>query len=314
MGNITTVDGFTVAAGAKEESKNVLAYTVSPGSSKTFDLTFAPVLSQAYSGDITITSTDNAHLTEYIAVSGTGTEPTFGIPFSENFNASASLPASWTIVDHQGNGQVWAFGTHASGLSGADGNYAYLNSDGYGSGNSQNADLITPKIDMSNAADITLSFTHYFNWYSASDTATLSYSTNGGSSWVQIQQWTADTTNPASFSQAIPALDGQSNVKLKWNYTGSYGYYWDIDDISVTGTITSLSSPDNISVVTATSSEVNLSWDAVSGATVYRIYRSTTDPYSGFILHDSTTGTSYQDTDISSGNKYFYYITSDNTK
>lgn len=72
--------------------------------------------------------------------------------------------------------------------------------------------------------------------------------------------------------------------------------------------------PENISVVTATSSEVDLSWDGVTGATIYHIYRSTTDPYSGFVLHDSSSGTSYQDNDVSAGNKYFYYITSDNAK
>jgi len=311
MGNITTIDGFTVATSAKEEAKNVLSYTVSPSSSKTFDLAFAPSASQTYSGNVTITSTDDAHLTEYISVSGTGTEPTFGIPFSENFNASTNLPTSWTIVDHQGNGQVWEFGTGGS-MIGADGNYAYLDSDGYGSGNTQNTDLVTPKIDMSNAADITLSFDHYFNFYSA-ETATLSYSIDGGTNWTQIQQWSSDTSNPESFNQAIPALDGQSNVKLKWNYTGSWGFYWSVDDILITGTITQLEAPGNITVVSATSSEVNLDWDDVAGATMYHIYRST-DPYSGFAEIGTSGTNSYQDTGVSAGNKYFYYITADNAK
>ncbi|MFA6736842.1 MAG: C25 family cysteine peptidase, partial [Saccharofermentanales bacterium] len=46
-----------------------------------------------------------------------------------------------------------------------------------------------------------------------------------------------------------------------------------------TGTVPG--APENISVVTATASEVNLGWDAVTGATTYHIYRST-EPYSGF--------------------------------
>ena len=28
---------------------------------------------------------------------------------------------------------------------------------------------------------------------------------------------------------------GQSNVKFRWKYTGSYGWYWAVDDIRVTG-------------------------------------------------------------------------------
>lgn len=155
------------------------------------------------------------------------------LPFYENFNASTSLPSGWEIIDNQGSGQVWQFGTFAGGISGADGNYAYLNSDGYGSGNTQNCDLVTPVINMTGASNVTLAFSHYFRSYSGSS-GTLSYSINGGSSWTQIQQWTADTTNPVSFSQVISAVAGQSQVKFKWNYTGTWGYYWSVDGISIT--------------------------------------------------------------------------------
>ncbi|MDA3885809.1 MAG: DUF2817 domain-containing protein [Candidatus Delongbacteria bacterium] len=312
MGNITTISGYSVDTSSKGEAKNVLDYTVSPSSSKIFNLTFAPTSEGSFNGNITITSTDSAHPTEYIAVTGAGTAPSFEIPFSQDFNASISLPTAWEIVDIEGNGQVWQFGTHTSGLSGADGNYAYVNSDAYGSGNSQNTDLLTPKIDMSNAADITLEFSHYFNWYSSSDIATLSYSVDGGSNWIQIQQWSEDTTNPASFNQAIPALDGEANVKIKWNFTGSWGYYWDIDDVLITGTITSLGSPLNV-IPDAISSSCSLSWDAVSGATTYNVYRSI-DPYSGFTFIGSSGTNSYTDSEALSGNKYFYQITADNTK
>jgi len=66
-------------------------------------------------------------------------------------------------------------------------------------------------------------------------------------------------------------------------------------------------------VVSATSSEVNLDWDDVAGATMYHIYRST-DPYSGFAEIGTSGTNSYQDTGVSAGNKYFYYITADNAK
>ncbi|MDD2965062.1 MAG: hypothetical protein PHU33_14035, partial [Bacteroidales bacterium] len=71
-------------------------------------------------------------------------------PFTETF-PTVSLPSCWTIADNQGNGQVWQFGT-ITGQSpnpALTGNYAYLDSDTYGSGNSQNADLITPTLDLS---------------------------------------------------------------------------------------------------------------------------------------------------------------------
>lgn len=158
------------------------------------------------------------------------------LPFSEDFNASTSLPLCWEIADHIGNGQVWQFGTHAGGLSGTTGNYAYLNSDEYGSGNSQNSDLITPRFDLTNYTDVILNFTHYFRQWSGSS-GSLLYSLNDGDTWTLIQNWTS-TSNPAFFSQVITQVAGQSQVRFKWNYTGSWGYYWDVDDVSVTGTET----------------------------------------------------------------------------
>ena len=119
------------------------------------------------------------------------------------------------------------------------GNYAYLNSDAYGTGNSQNVDLISPTIDMSGFTDITVQFNHFHRYWIDTDAyATLSYSINDGLTWTQIQQWTSTTTNPAAFNQSVPALDGQSQVKLKWNYTATWGGGWAIDDISITGTPT----------------------------------------------------------------------------
>ncbi len=161
----------------------------------------------------------------------------YGLPFSESFPGT-TIPTCWTQVDNQANGQIWLFGT-ITGQSpnpALNGNYAYLDSDTYGSGNSQNADLVTPTIDMSGYTAVNLQFNHYFKSYSGSS-GTLSYSINNGSTWTIIQSFTTTSaTNPAAFNQAIPAVAGQAAVKFKWNYTGTWGYYWGIDDILVTGT------------------------------------------------------------------------------
>ncbi|MFU8842465.1 MAG: S8 family serine peptidase [Bacteroidales bacterium] len=163
------------------------------------------------------------------------------LPFSENFNAAPPTPPCWEVIDNQGNGQVWQFGTFSGGVSGTGGNYAYLNSDGYGSGNSQNSDLVTPTLDLSGFTNVTLAFQHYFRSYSGSSGA-LAYSINNGSSWTTIQSWTSSTTNPASFNQVIAAVEGQSQVKFRWKYVGTWGYYWSVDNVSITGT-TSASPP-----------------------------------------------------------------------
>ncbi len=155
------------------------------------------------------------------------------LPFAENFDGSSDLPICWEILDHQGNGQVWQIGTISNGLSGTTGNYAYLNSDGYGYGGSQNSDLVTPVLDLSGYYNITVSFTHYFRQYSSASTATFAYSTDNGSSWTAVQNWTATSNNPVYFSQLINEVGGQSQVRFKWNFTGSYAYYWCVDDILI---------------------------------------------------------------------------------
>jgi PKD repeat protein len=175
--------------------------------------------------------------TNYIhAVSCTSTT----LPFTESF-PSTTIPACWTQADHQGNGQIWQFGTITSQTPNPTltGNYAYLNSDAFGSGNSQNADLVTPSLNLSAYSTVTLQFNHYFLAYTGS-LGTLSYSINDGSTWTAIATFsTTSATNPAAFSQSISAVAGQSAVKFKWNYTATWGYSWAIDDIQVTGVCSS---------------------------------------------------------------------------
>lgn len=188
------------------------------------------------SATMQLTLTQNVTATAYFVEESVqpGDCVVHNLPYFQPFSGTTT-PDCWNVVDHLGNGQVWQFGTFNGGLSGASGNYAYLNSDNYGNGNSQNTDLVSPSFDFSDYSSVTLSFKHYFRQYQTSSTATLSYSTNNGSTWQQIQQWTTSTANPATFSLELPQLAGQSQVKFKWNYTGSWGYYWSIDDVQLTG-------------------------------------------------------------------------------
>jgi M6 family metalloprotease-like protein len=158
-------------------------------------------------------------------------------PYSEGFDLNVQ-PACWSQVDHAGNGQIWEFGTFTETQAPnptLTGNYAFLNSDNYGNGNSQNADLISPVFNFKNYTDIVLGFKHFFQYYAPSS-ATLSYSIDNGANWSQLQQWTATSaTNPALFSQDVTAqVAGYSQVLFKWNYTGTYAWYWAIDDVSIT--------------------------------------------------------------------------------
>ncbi|MCX6307217.1 MAG: hypothetical protein NT040_19805 [Bacteroidetes bacterium] len=103
-------------------------------------------------------------------------------------------------------------------------------------GLSQNADLVTPTLNLAGYVSVNLAFNHYFRYYTGSS-GTVSYSINNGSTWTALATVAVtSTSNPSIFSQAVNAVAGQPQVKFKWNYSGTCGYYWGIDDLLITGT------------------------------------------------------------------------------
>ncbi len=157
------------------------------------------------------------------------------LPYIQEFT-TYSLPACWENIDNEGNGQVWQFNYTGLFLSTTAGNgYALLNSDAYGSGYTQDADLVTPEFDFSEYQSVNLYFELYFRDYQ-NESGSVLYSTNGGSTWTQLQQWTEETSNPEVFNQDVTTqVAGESSVKFKWNYTGTWGYYFFVDDVHITG-------------------------------------------------------------------------------
>jgi len=201
----------------------------------------------------------------------------YSLPFSESFSGT-TIPGCWSQVDHQANGFIWQFGTITSQSPNPvlTGNYAYLDSDAYGSGNTENADLVTPTLDLTAFSAVVLQFNHYFKSYSGSS-GTVSYSIDGGTTWTQIQQFTTTSaTNPLAFSQNVNATAGHSAVKFRWNYTGTFGYSWAIDDVQITGTggVALAVTPPNQNVTppagtTPFTVTTPASWTAVSNATAW---------------------------------------------
>ena len=222
------------------------------------------------------------------------------MPVAEDFSTGSS-PECWSILDNEGNGQVWQFnnpgGRTVNTTSSVNG-FAILDSDNYGSGNSQNSDLITPSYNFTDFASIILTFEHYFRSWSGSS-ATLSFSTDGGTSWTSIQTWTVTTDNAVVFNQDLSTqLAGQANVKFKWNYTGTYGYYWAVDDISITGSV-----PNEWTGETSDDWNTNSNWSngsVPSGNTTAVTISSTADNWPVF-PGDLTLGVNIGSLTISAG-------------
>ena len=163
---------------------------------------------------------------------------------TEDFNAATN---AWTTVNNstggtvalaawtlQNSGYVYSFyGTFSSN----DASQFYLtNSDEQGSGGSTDTELISPSFSTINFSNATLSFWHYFR---ASGDGVVQYSTNGGTVWTDIQSYTSTVGTVNGFVQANIVLPAgalnQADVKIRFIYFANWGYFWAIDNVSISG-------------------------------------------------------------------------------
>ncbi len=183
----------------------------------------------------------------------------------------AGLPAGWQNLDNNASGGTWVFhnpGGRTIYTATATNGFAILDSHQWGPGKTQDAWLVTPTLNLSGMSNVILTFQHYFRAYSNSE-GTVAYSVDNGNTWTTLSGATftgSDTANAATFTRDVSALvSGQSQVKFRWRYTGSYGWYWAVDDIQLTAAGGAQPLPPSIttaavSAITATS--------AVSGGNV----------------------------------------------
>jgi hypothetical protein len=120
-------------------------------------------------------------------------------------------------------------------------------------------------LDLSAYTTVNLSFQHYMRAYVTtppySALGKIYYSLDDGCTWTQLGSAFAGTPNPYPFNQTVTQVAGQSRVRFKWNYIG-YGYYWAIDDISITGT-----GPNVWTGATSTSWSTDGNWSTGSAPT-----------------------------------------------
>ncbi len=157
--------------------------------------------------------------------------------WSVDFQTSENAPEGWTVVNHNTSqdGQ-WVFNNpdNRTFFSSKSGNgFAIIDSDYYGSGKYQNTDLLSPKVALDNHSNINISFDHHFKKSSGNgDTCRFSARVNNGE-WTLIKMWesaTAEETYQITLNDSLTWAEGDS-VQLKFNYVGTYDWYWIVDNI-----------------------------------------------------------------------------------
>jgi predicted phage tail protein len=73
-----------------------------------------------------------------------------------------------------------------------------------------------------------------------------------------------------------------------------------------------LSAPTGVSATAQSSSSISITWNTVSGATGYNVYRYTSSSVAYATLINTITGISYTDTGLSASTTYYYWVSAVN--
>lgn len=139
----------------------------------------------------------------------------------------------WTVTDGVGNGQTWDFDNarNRTAPPNSDGDLAIVDSDNYGSGNHQDTSLVSSSYDLTDNTAPVVQFDTRYQAYPTS-VADVDYSTDGGSTWTNAWHQTS-TTVTGHVLASIAGAAGKSDVQLRFHYTGTWAWYWLVDNVSV---------------------------------------------------------------------------------
>jgi carboxypeptidase family protein/Kelch motif protein len=214
-------------------------YSIQLPANATYDVTFTSKV-QGYQPDeqsIVVGGSDTTQNVQ-LSVSPDCSAPGYqqNTALQENFDGGGFPPPNWNVTDPLGNGQVWQLNDPEGqpNNTGGTGNFADINSDFYGFGSSQDTSLVSPTLDLSNSPAPKLTFRNdYFGF--PGQVGDVDVSTDGGTTWTNVWQHTSDSVRgPDLETVNLPQAANQANVKLRFHFTASFGFWWEVDDVSVT--------------------------------------------------------------------------------
>ncbi|MGW3497622.1 Kelch repeat-containing protein [Streptomyces sp. NPDC001020] len=214
-------------------------YSVTLPQGEEYTLNFAPV----YPGYETVTKqvavADTAQTVNVAAKADptSAKAPGYQIKRSgptEHFDSTTDAPEGWSVVNADGTTGGWSFTDigNRGNKTGGSGAFAIVDSDKIGSGKKQDSSLITPVFDFSNNDSPELNFNTDYKNYS-NQTGSIDVTTDGGATWSNVWTRTTVLAGPAHVEVPLTAYAGKPNVQLRFHFTGSYGYWWQLDDVFV---------------------------------------------------------------------------------
>jgi leucyl aminopeptidase len=157
---------------------------------------------------------------------------------------STGIPAGWSVVDGGAAGGTAASWTTANPGGRTIGSplvvpFAIVDSDIAGPSATQDEQLVTPAVDLTNCRQVNLIFSNQFNYEPSPpyELADVDVSTNGGASWTNVLRLfaaddghTTPNTTTVDVTSAIAA--DPSSVKARFRYhQGQDDGWWAIDNV-----------------------------------------------------------------------------------
>lgn len=166
---------------------------------------------------------------------------------TENFG-SGSLPANWTNDSlGQPAANLWIFNNQYNrSISGAgfDTNFAIFDSD-EGSTNDNTdelASLTTPAVNLAGATAVIVEFDEQYRALAGPNTQgssrKIESSSDGGLTWniLAYDSVNVGYPNPAAHTSFnVGSLGGASTIMVRFTWTGTYDWWWAIDNVTIVG-------------------------------------------------------------------------------
>lgn len=184
-----------------------------------------------------------------VTISATANDPAPVVLLNEDFNAATN---TWTTTNNSTGGTsaaaAWTLRNSpftssnvGTNLTSNDASQFYLtDSDAQGSGGTTSTLLQSPAINTMGMSSLTLSFYHYYHYYS-DDISVKVEASSDGTNWNTIQDFTPGATDigtATSFSLETFSLNSYTNnptLYVRFNYSATWGFGWAIDNVKIEG-------------------------------------------------------------------------------
>ena len=155
-----------------------------------------------------------------------------------------------------------------------------------------------------------------------SESVALSWNSVSGASGYYVYRSSSSSgyydkigTVTSTYYTDYSPLEGKNYYKVK-----AYNYYSSTESSYSDYVVCSFTKKEEVSKpeaptgvsAEATSSYIKVTWNSVSGATNYKVYRSTSS-YGTYSYIDKTYSTSYSDYSVSEGTTYYYKVSAENS-